>query len=69
MATSYAPSERSENPPQPGHERLGAKIRGFCPSCAGWGDHGLDDEGKPFTCFTCYGAGWVAAERFEESDE
>lgn len=53
--------------PQPGAPAQPALLA--CPSCGGFGDHGLDDEGKPFVCYTCYGEGVVAPERLEPSEQ
>ena len=74
MARHHTPSERSENPHQgghaPSHRPLPAHPAWFgCPSCDGFGDHGLDDEGRALVCYTCYGDGHVARGRLEEGDE
>lgn len=61
------PSEWSENPPQASRVEY-FETRVDCPSCGGWGDHGLDDEGKVYTCYTCYGEGSIAAGRLEEGE-
>lgn len=29
----------------------------ICPRCNGCGDHGVDDEGKPYVCYGCGGTG------------
>lgn len=33
------------------------QILDICDSCHGYGDHGLDDEGKVYVCYACGGDG------------
>lgn len=69
MATPYTPSERSEKSHQAPHTGIAAPSWASCPSCDGFGDHGLDDEDRQFICYTCYGVGSIDARRLEGSDE
>lgn len=38
-----------------------------CPSCDGYGDHGTDEEGRVYSCFSCGCTGWVTAESAAET--
>jgi hypothetical protein len=75
--SGHPPSERSENRLPLGADATSAGLRPLpahpawfgCPSCDGFGDYGLDDEGRALVCYTCYGDGRISAERREESDE
>lgn len=39
-----------------------SKLFGECPSCDGFGDHGIDEAGCWLVCYACGGSGKVPAE-------
>ena len=32
-------------------------AQNICPSCGGFGDHGLDEDGRLYVCYGCGGTG------------